>query len=200
MQLRRKAAVPCAAAALVVTCGCVWFPFHGDASPPTVVDAKSGVAAPPTAPVTAASAGAPVADVPEPAVACAGEPWEARSGDPCALAMDSLFPGEAVLPVALFSGHSGWSPDEEDEALAAARATRTPAMPTWRDVFDDAEAGRVLAQAALADPACAEGRPPQREACAADAVAAAGRRPVSSRSRRTGYAIRGRRRRVATDR
>ena len=47
-------------------------------------------------------------------------------------------------------------------------------MPIWRDVFADAEADRAVAATALADPACAEGRPPQRAACAADAVATVG--------------------------
>ena len=180
MRLRRKAAVASAAAALVAVCGCVWFLFHRDASQPVVVDAQSEAATPspaPAAPVAAVQAppaAVPAVGVAEPAVACAGEPWEAQRGDPCAVAMDRRFSGEEVLPVALFYGHGGWFPDEEDEALAAARARRIPAMPRWRDVFGDAEAGRALAEAALADPACAEGRPPQRAACAADAVAAAG--------------------------
>lgn len=180
MQLRRKAAVACAAAALVAACVCVWFLFLRDASQPVVVDATSGAATPPPAPAApvaaapAAPAAAPAVEVAEPAVACAGEPWEAQPGDPCAVAMDRRFAGEEVLPMALFYGHGGWFPDWEDEALAAARARRIPAMPRWRDVFGDAEAGRALAEAALADPACAEGRPPQRAACAADAAAAAG--------------------------
>ena len=88
--------------------------------------------------------------------------------------MGNVFLGEEVPPVPLFSGHGGWFPDEEDEALAAAQARQVPAMPVWRDVFGDAETVRALAETALADPACAREFAPGRAACAADAVAIAG--------------------------
>ena len=125
---------------------------------------------PPTAPV--ANPQGPQAPV---AVECAGQPWEAQPGDPCALAMDHRFFGERVPPVRLFSGHAGWHIEEEDEGLAAARERADPPMPTWQDVFGDAEADRARAEAALADAACSEGADgARRAACAADAVATAG--------------------------
>ena len=112
------------------------------------------------------------------ATACAGEPWEAQPGDPCARAMDHRFFGEPVSPVPLFHGHGGWHPDDDGQVLAAARRrgeSDPPPMPTWREVFEDAREGRALAEAALANPACSEGGDGAgRAACAADAVAAAG--------------------------
>ena len=181
MQLKGKAAVACSAVVLVGAGCCVGFLFLHDSTQPVVADAKKEAAAPPPASTGSAPASptvAPVAEpaavIPEPALACGAEPWEARPGDPCALAMDHRFHGEEVPPVPLFSGHGGWFPDEEDEALLASRARRDPAMPMWRDVFAIAEADRALAEAALADPACAEGMSARRTACAADAVAALG--------------------------
>ena len=176
--MRVKAAATCAAVALVAAFG--WLlsrdgPQPGAANAPERQAAALPQAATP-APTTAAPPAAPVADsaaIPVPAVACAGEPWEAQPGDPCALAMDHRFSGERVPPVRLFFGHAGWHIEEEEEALATARERGDPAMPTWQDVFGDAEADRARAEAALADASCLEGGN-ARAVCAADAVAIAG--------------------------
>ncbi|MDE0036350.1 MAG: hypothetical protein OXU77_02190 [Gammaproteobacteria bacterium] len=177
MQLTEKAAGACAAVALVAAAGCAWFLFR-DAAQPVAASAKTE-AVPPTSttPPAAVPPATPVTysvGIQEPAVACAGEPWEAQPGDPCGLAMDYRFSRERVIPGRLFDGHGGWRADWEDEDLAASRARTDPAMPMWRDVFGDAETDRVRAEAALADPTCAEGRTPLGGACAPDAVAAAG--------------------------
>lgn len=180
MQVRVKAAAACAAVALVAAFG--WFLFRDGAQPvaTNAPERQAGALPHPAtpAPIAAALPGPPAADsaaIPVPAVACAGDPWEAQPGDPCALAMDHRFSGERVPPVRLFSGHAGWHLEEEEEALAVARERGDPPMPTWQDVFDDAEADRARAEAALADAVCSEGGDGvRRAACAADAVAAAG--------------------------
>ena len=181
MQLRGSAALVCAAAAFVVACFFVWWLFLRGGLPPLGDHTEQAASVPPPASTSlpvAVPAVTPADDsesgIPDPATACAGEPWEARPGDLCARSMDRRFSVERVSPVPLFTGHGGWFPDEEDEALAAAHARRDPAMPTWLDVFGDAEAARTRAEAALADPACTEGPAPRRAACAAGAVAAVG--------------------------
>ena len=180
MQLRGKAATAFAAVAVAAACG--WFLLRDMPQPTAASPPQRPAGTPPEratpSPASAFPQAAPVVDaatIPVAAAACAGEPWKAQPGDPCAFAMDRQFFGERVPPVRLFSGHAGWHIKEEDEALAAARERGDPPMPTWRDVFGDAEADRARAEAALADVVCSEGGDGARRiACAADAVAAAG--------------------------